>query len=220
MVKNYLLALATITLITGCTNEKSNPGLDEIFTSDMLGSTVGYLEKFTGVPKVINDDVNEYRIGPCSILAYKANGHINSLQLLEVSKQCTFDLGKMMGPDGTYVHQLTYGKVAHIFGKGHFTANCLGICGNAYDPSIYMTISGGYIVNYKDIQLETLLSDDEALKASIDWENHMVEQEGNDYVSSLEFNKTDKYDDVAFEYFKNVPITSIRIGYHISKNNP
>jgi hypothetical protein len=82
--------------------------LNLIFQPDMIGSTIAYLEHQIGPAKRIdNFPVNdagdlqrEYRIGPCTVNVY-GQSNISSLELINLSQECSFDLAPFLGSEGS-----------------------------------------------------------------------------------------------------------------------
>lgn len=198
-----------------------NPSLDKIFTLDMLGSDIAYLQQFTGIPKETwCNGSRTYKVGECIVTAHTETEKVLSLGL-EVNPRCTFDFGKMFGstPNAVWAHQLTYGKVENILGEGaHFSSDCIYACGNAEEPSVYITWHGSRAENYMDVQLElgyTGKKDDKVTTLIPAWAASMESQEGEDYVIGLGFNESTKYDALAATLFREVPVTRIQFGHGI-----
>ncbi|MDA3046193.1 hypothetical protein OFO10_03395 [Campylobacter sp. VBCF_06 NA8] len=194
--------------------------LAKIFTRDIIGSTVAYLEQFTGIPKQVSDYNNksrrEYHIENCIITVYSDQNNIRSLEL-EVSDECTFDISKMIYFDSKYyAHQLTYDKIYDVLGEYSvkFTSDCLYGCGNAAVPLSYLEYTGPHADNW----IEARFSTNSEFDGSSCWANYMEEREGVDYLINYEFSKDKKYDKIAYECFKGNKIDTIRIGYDIFNN--
>ena len=194
--------------------------LEKIFTRDTIGSTIAYLEQFTGIPKKVNNygqqEVREYHIEDCIVNIYGTNNDIRSLEL-EVSNECTFNISEMMNFDSKYyAHQLTFDKVYDVLGEygTKFTSDCLYLCGNAYQPSDYLEYRGPHVDNWIEVQFST----DGYHEGSSCWEDYMIKHEGEEYVIEMKFNTDKKYDKIAYQCFKGEKISKIRIGYGIFNN--
>lgn len=198
-----------------------NSTLDKIFTPDMLGSDIAYLQQFTGIPKETwCNGSRTYKVGECIVTVQAEMEKVLSLGL-EVNPKCTFDFGKMFGstPNAVWAHQLTYGKAENILGEGaHFSSDCIYACGNAEEPSVYITWHGSRADNFMQVQLElgyTGKEDDEVTTLIPAWAASMESLEGEDYVTGLSFNEDTKYDALAASLFREVPVTRIQFGHGI-----
>lgn len=210
-MRNLSLVLSAV-LSVGVAQAAYAGKLDEIFTRDMIGADIAYLQQFTGVPRTTLDGLfREYKVGQCTVTVY-GEKIVTSLEL-EVSPKCTFDLGKMIdgAPNKEWAHQLTMGWAE----GAHFSSDCIYMCGNAVDPSVYATLEGPRANGFLQIQLQVVLDEDKASDAADQWREHMVAKEGEDYVMETLFNKSNKYDDIAVRLFRDVPVRKIRIGYDI-----
>jgi hypothetical protein len=184
--------------------------IDSLFNVDRLG---GYLPKFeavAGLPDEVSGETRDYKVDGCEISVEAADKTIKSITL-QVSENCQPNRVLVGGGDWTF------DKVAEKVGGGPFSADCLRLCGNAYDPSVYMTIEGGHADNWLDIQIEAKLVGDPAVDAANKWETAMVAAEGEDYVIDLKFVCDQKYDDLASSLFTNVRITAVTIGKFLPK---
>ncbi|WP_288637872.1 hypothetical protein [uncultured Oxalobacter sp.] len=196
---------------------KPKSKLDEIFTTEMLSSDLPSLEKLAGKPKDKFGNTREYKVGKCPLTVYTDGKSISSIEM-KVSPSCTFDISNIAPnlPKNTYAHTLTHGQFDAITnGGGQFMADCLGMCGNAADPSVYHYWQAPRSDQFVEFMLETQLVTDKASNAASKWENIMRKKEGEDFVMYTKFN-CGKYDRDAHRLFKNVPITHIRVGSGIS----
>jgi hypothetical protein len=74
---------------------------------------------------------------------------------------------------------LTFGAFDESSGRDFvFSADCLTLCGNAYEPSVYALWDGPHAVSYMQVLLEAMLSSDEAIAASDVWANQIVKAKG------------------------------------------
>lgn len=198
---------------------KSKTKLDELFTYDMLESNVSELEKVTGKPRKKSGRTREYKVDGCPVTVETSRDRIHSLEV-EVSASCTFDLKQVASslPEGTQVNQLTHGAFASAAGiGGEFMADCLGGCGNAFDPSVYQHWVGSRADQMVNIMLRTKLVDDKAIDAAQKWQEMMEKEEGEGFVMNAEFN-CGKYNSEAQQFFKDVPITHVRVGLDLEKD--
>lgn len=188
--------------------------LDDIFTSDMLGAQVAYLETLTGVAWQMDAADRTYKVAGCVVTARTDKGAVKSLKLALTSR-CTFDPNKMLsGWKLPSANKITFGSFGTMTGsQGRFYADCLGTtCGNSYVPAVYYHYEGGHAENWVQVNLEVGLLDDAPIDASSTWEDAMEKKFGLDYVQSGKFNCDASLNAVAVQAFAPVKITAIEIG--------
>ena len=197
----------------------SDQVIGKIFTGDMLGAQVAYLEATTGPVWKIDPGIaagteqRVYKIDQCQVTAIVSNGAIQSLGM-DLNSSCTVDLNRFISRDTSIpsANSMTFGEFENIVGVGSFASDCLEGCGNAYDPSVYDHYTGPQSDNDIEIVVSVKLVDDKSISASEKWDSLMVAQSGSDYVQNTTFNCDGKYDSQARGFFKDVRITSIDIG--------
>lgn len=185
----------------------------EVFTGDMLGTNQRYFESVAGIPRESNGNDHHFKVQGCDITATIEGGKVSKLRL-ELTPKCQADLTQFVG---TYApapgKPLTVGAFTASSGGGlSFSADCLSMCGNAADPSVYAHWEGPHAVGFREVLLEVVLVSDAALDASGQWESHMRKAEGDDYVMETRFNCDQKYASIAQKAFENVPVTAVTIG--------
>lgn len=199
---------------------KNKTKLDELFTYDMLESPLSELEKVIGKPRKKSGKTREYDVDGCPVIVETAGKKIHSIEV-EASPSCTFDLNRVASslPEGTQINQLTHGAFAAASAGigGEFMADCLSGCGNAFDPSVYQHWIGPRADQMVNIMLQTKLVDDKAIDAAQKWQELMEKEEGEDFVMNTEFN-CGKYNSEAQQFFKDVPITHVRVGLDLEKD--
>lgn len=190
--------------------------VQEVFSGDMLGTNQRYFESVAGVPRESYGDDHLFRVKGCDITATIGGGKVDALRM-ELSDKCQVDLSSFIGsyapaPGGT----LTAGTFSAAAGAGlSYSANCLSMCGNAYDPSVYAIWQGPRAADFTEVILEVVLADDKAIDAANLWEKHMVAAEGEEYVMDTRFNCDNRFDEVALLAFKDIQITALTIGHHL-----
>ncbi|WP_370598622.1 hypothetical protein NMD15_04590 [Plesiomonas shigelloides] len=247
-MRNKLLIASLLTVLSGCDKASDEPAIQsqqqqvtiepasppqislikKIFNTEMLGANLPYLENVTGPARNTfsykeNEQTNTYRVDDCDITVNVSNGVVQSLEIEHLSPECTFDLnpffpnlgnGKLPMP-----HKMTFGQFDAFTDSGNYTADCLIGCGNAADPAVYENWEGSRADGNIELQLGVVLVADSAIEASNNWENAMVKTEGEDWVIDTKFNCTHKYNSIAKQAFKNVNITSIKIGFGLTETN-
>lgn len=59
-----------------------------------------------------------------------------------------------------------------------FYADCLDLCGNAYDPSVYALWEGPHAVSFTQVMLEVVLAGDQAVNAAYNWREAISKAKG------------------------------------------
>lgn len=187
----------------------------------MLNAEVRYLEHMVGPPRNINRIktlIHTYIVEGCTVTAHVSGSTITALGL-ELSPKCTFDLNVFFPVAGKPQFPLAHRATINKF-DGDFRADCLGMCGNAYDPSVYKIGHTSRAWGDLDVRVNVLLTSKAAIDAAVAWEAAMKKAESEDWMLALKFNCTDKYNSPASEAFRNVRITSIVIGYGLQEKLP
>ncbi|MGC5700732.1 hypothetical protein J4P02_11100 [Pseudomonas sp. NFXW11] len=185
----------------------------EVFTGDMLGTNQRYFESVAGIPRESNGDVHSFKVQGCDISATVQGGKVSTLRM-ELTPKCQADLTQFVGTFAPAPGKpLTVGAFAAASGGDlSFSADCLSMCGNAADPSVYAHWEGPHAVGFREVQLEVMLVSDAAINAASQWESQMSKAEGEDYVIETRFNCDTKHSAVAQKAFANVPVTAVTIG--------
>lgn len=216
--KPFFTAVILLTASNAVIAAKPNK-LSQLFDYEMLNADVAYFEKIAGVARNTTENKKTYKVEGCEIEADVTGGKISSLKL-NINKKCTFDLNKFVSNTSLPANLLTFGKFDSIIGKGgRFYSDCLSMCGNAADPSVYEYWSGSRAASNIEIMLEVTLVDDLSINAADKWQSVMEKTEGHDWIIDTKFNcpnkNEDKYNDAAHKAFKDVKISAITIGYGI-----
>lgn len=201
------------------TEVKSQSSVAEIFSPDIIGVDLAYFEQVAGVvARRTHDNTKEYRIDGCDIEVRFDRGQVSSLRIPATADCSNFSLNHFLpGYDGAFppLHKLTHGAFNRVAGDegGQFYADCLGMCGNAYDPSVYQSWTAARVHGGLEVILETLLVNDAGIDASFAWRHAMAAEQGEDWVLEGKFNCTRQYDSLARRLFVEVPVSAIQIGY-------
>lgn len=185
----------------------------EVFNGDMLGTNQRYFESVAGIPRESSGSQHVFKVQGCNITATIEDGSVTALRL-ETSKKCQADLATFISsfapPSGKLI---TFGAFEKSSG-GNFTysADCLVMCGNAYDPSVYALWEGPRAINNLQVLLEVTLSTDQAIDAANKWESQIRKAKDEDFVVSTSFNCDPQFAASARDAFANVPVSAITIG--------
>ncbi|MDZ4367603.1 MAG: hypothetical protein U0987_11350 [Afipia sp.] len=186
-------------------------GLTQIFQRSMLGAQVAYLERLTGPARNVDGRARTYVVTGCEVMVTVEKGAVRSLGLPSLSPKCTVSLADF-GFDGPLPNKATFGMFDELGFKTRYTADCLRSCGNAYDPSVYATVSTPHSNGFLTFRVGAVQSSDQALDAANKWEQVMEAAEGEDWLVEARFNCTDRYDAAAARALRDVRITSIEVG--------
>ena len=213
-MKRILATTFALPLICGMAQADSAQ-LDRIFTRQNINIPWTELEKTTGKPIASKEeeDTRRYQVGQCVVTAHSYNEkEVNSLELETITPACTFDLSQLVKVSkGTYVHKLTFGQFAKIAQDDGINANCLEGCPDE-PSSVGISWQGPESENYLEIVTHNNLTSQESKEAAAKWIGFMKAHEGNNYrPNSVAL--TLKHTKQGLAYFKDIPISSIRIGY-------
>ena len=194
-----------------------NPKLAQIFTPDVIGSNVAFLETITGPAFRTDGPLLTYKVGGCTVLVGQTNGKIDNIGIDGYGGACSFPIAQYFA--GGYDHPVpqlpTFGDISKGFG-GTFAADCLKLCGNAADPVVSLNYQGSHADNFNNLYAAvTIGADGPALNAYGDWGDKLVAKHGEAYVANGEYASDDSLQDVAAADFAKVPPTIIRVGQNL-----
>ena len=197
----------------------SDNKLSRIFRPEMLNAQIAYLETITGPALHVGDSFNsvverDYRVDGCRLKAY-TKGKMAIGYSLDLSSNCSFDLGAFLGNGYSWTDGLTIGKfVDGAYGEDmRAQSSCINSCGNSVDESVDFTFEGPHSANYLSIVFTVVLVTNQSIDAEQRWETLMRKKEGDDYVLNTRFNCSKKFDGMAIRAFYKVPVTQITMGY-------
>lgn len=231
-----------LSLSTPLTSSSPNPGavevphqayliapsvITKIFTPEMIGADRAYLEQFTGVARQTRNDmitpgsiVRIYHVNGCDITAYfggnSTEQSVNALAM-DVSAPCTFDLAPFIQEEKPVpVHQLTFGDFDQLMGHGtQYYADCLGLCGNAYDPAVYSHYSASRALGFVEVMASSTRVNDTSA-----WENIMRAYSGDEWVQERRYNcEPQHYSEQARSLFAKDGLQRIEIGYGLKQHH-
>lgn len=201
-MKNKILTLSMILLLPMVSHAAS---VDTVMSTKNLGKPLKTLG--LGVSPQEEYGVHSYKINGCAIdVEVKAdpNKTIESISIAS-SAACqgaqlseVFQDKKRPG-----LVNLTFGQLTSVLGAPHYTADCLTLCGNAYNPSMY--------ASWGVFSAEVVLVDDQSIDASINWGKAISKKYDQDYVIDNRFNCTKEFDALAAQEFKDVKISKLTL---------
>lgn len=179
--------------------------LNAILTTQNLGKPLKSLG--LGVSKESGYLKHEYTVNGCPLeveVKDDASKTIVALSI-EVSPKCqTAQLSDVLGAKKLPpLSTLTFGQLDALLGPARYMADCLTLCGNAYNPAV--------AARWGSFSAEVLLVDGPAIDASMNWERAINSKYSEDYVVDNLFNCTKEFDEVAAREFKNVKVTKLTL---------
>lgn len=207
------LALACLPLFA-----QAQTGVAQLFNGEMLGTNLKHFESLAGVARTSAGDQHSYKVQGCEITADAPGGTINSLRL-SLSPGCQADLSSFIGDFAPAANQPLSIAALHASTGGplEFYADCLQLCGNAADPSVYAFWEGPRAVNFAQVLVEVVLTDDAAIAAAGKWSAEMTRHKGEDFVLEGRYNCDRSFDPIALQSFKQIAVTAVTLGAELSK---
>jgi hypothetical protein len=195
-----------------------NPTLAQIFTPDVLGANVAWLETITGPAFRTDGSDRTYKVGGCTVIVGATAGKIDNIGIDGYGPACNFPIAQYFasGYDYAVPRVPTFGDIKKGLG-GAYGATCLHLCGNATDPLVMLTYRGSHADNFNDLYATvTINQDGPAMNAFTDWGDKLVAKHGAAYVSNGEYSDGDSLQDVAAQDFAKVSPTLIRVGQNLA----
>lgn len=189
--------------------------LDQIFVPDTLDAQVSYLETLTGPAWRVEGDRRLYKLGAC-VLEVTAPGHVVQSLGVELSPQCAPDLSPFTAsPNRLPAFPMTVHQAETALGQPVYRADCLEMCGNAYDPSLYAYISGYHANNFIDVLLGIPQVTKPAEDAAAAWAAKMEQAKGADYVTDGTYNCSQDFQGEAAALFRNLRVAHVTVGHNL-----
>jgi hypothetical protein len=187
--------------------------LARIFTPDILGANLAYVETITGPAFSTEGADRTYKVDGCKVIVGVAKGKIANIGIDGVSQHCSFPIAQYFASG--YDHPVppfpTFGDIKDGFG-GHYDADCLALCGNAADPEVSLAYQGSHADNFTNLYAAIPIADEPQLAAYLDWSAKLTAKYGQDYVANGKFHDGDAMDDVAAKDFARIHPQTIRVG--------
>lgn len=188
--------------------------LAKIFTADMLGANVAYLETITGPAFKSEDGVNTYKVDGCTVVVGVEGGKIENLGVDGYGGACSFNIAQYFaeGYDHPVPNEPTFGDIKTGLG-GDYAADCYRSCGNAADPVVSLSYEGSHADNFNELVASSPVAADPVLQAYETWSDALVARYGEDAVALGRM--PDNLPDVAAKAFQSVRPATIRVGQHL-----
>jgi hypothetical protein len=187
--------------------------LAQIFTPDILGANVAYLETITGPAFSTLGTDRIYKVDGCEVIVGDAKGRIANIGIKGMNAHCSFPIAQYFasGYDHPVPNYPTFGDIKQGFGGG-FDADCLTLCGNANDPVVTLSYQGSHADNFTNLYAAVTIGEGPALDAYEDWAGKLGAKYGRDYLVNGKYHTGDSMDDVAAKDFAAVHPDIIRVG--------
>lgn len=207
-------ALAAITMALSALPAHAQTA-QSLFAPDTLFVQVAYVEKTVGPAWKVQGDHRQYKLGPCVVTLIAQKGEVIGMEM-DVNAQCNPDLQNFVGVAGPLrVAGKTFGDIAAIVPNNEYAADCLTMCGNAYDPSLYMILRGAHFNDFIDVAVSAAQVDKRTIEAGAQWATAMEKAKGEEYVMGTDFNCDRSKDAAAQVILAPARITHIQAGQQL-----
>ncbi len=208
-------ANAASTATNNAAASATTPGatLAKIFSPDILGANVAWLEQITGPAFTSEGSDRTYKVGDCQVIVGVAGDKIANIGIVGYGPACSFPIAQYFATG--YGHPLpnvpTFGDIQQGLG-GSYAVDCLRLCGNAADPVVSLSYQGSHADNFTNLYAAISVVDDKTVAAYSDWGDKLAAKYGEAYVTSGKFHSGDDLNDVAAKDFAPIRPTTIRVG--------
>ena len=188
--------------------------LAKVFTPDILGANVAYLEaNVTGPAFSTTGNDRIYKVEGCKVIVGAVKGRIVNVGIGGMSGHCSFPVAQYFasGYDHPVPPYPTFGDIEQGFG-GSFDADCLTLCGNAADPVVSLSYQGSHADNFNDLYAAISIGEGPALDAYMDWSGKLGAKYGQSYLVDGKYHTGDAMGDVAAKDFANIHPDIVRVG--------
>lgn len=202
----------------GKKTDQSQELLAQLISLDAIGLNMAHVEKIAGPPIRSEDHSHQFNIGGCHLRlkSDESDKAVRSVQVA-VTPACDVDVGGILGLEERLpLKSLTFGKFNDATTSGSYLADCLGDCGNAYVPNVYLLTSGSRAMQFKDVMIYIPLADAAALEARDHWLQAMAAKEPEKWIEEMEFNcSPERYRDAAVMAFGAINPSFIAFGHDL-----
>ena len=190
-----------------------NPKLAQIFTPDVLGSNVAFLETITGPAFRTEGSDRTYKVGGCTVIVGATAGKIDNIGIDGYGGACSFPIAQYFagGYDPPAPLQPTFGDIAKGMG-GVYATDCLKLCGNAADPVVSLTHQGSHADNFNNLYASVPVVDDAVVTAWQAWSDRLGAKYSDAVMEEGTAKMGDTLQDVATQNFAKIRPTVIRVG--------
>ena len=209
-----LIKIATLTLLASTASFAfgQSKKIEQVFSYDMIGADIPYLESFIGIAKRTDTHfkTKTYLVDGCQLKVGYDNNSVTTMAVSTGGK-CNFTIDDIPIGSPIKTDQVFFGMTGPV----DYYADCLYFCGNAYDPSVYEHYQGSRAEGFQEILLGSSRA---PYEATSQWVDVMIAKEGEEWVMDNRFNcDPRKYHDVAEKGLKGQKVDWIMIGYNLKK---
>lgn len=209
----HAAAINTVAPTNAAAPAPPNPKLAQIFTPDVLGSNVAFLETITGPAFRTEGSDRTYKVGGCTVIVGATAGKIDNIGIDGYGGACSFPIAQYFagGYDPPVPQQPTFGDIAKGMG-GVFSSDCLKLCGNAADPVVSITHQGSHADNFNNLYASVPVVDDAVVNAWQAWSDRLSAKYSDAVMEEGTAKMDDTAQDVAAQAFAKIRPTVIRVG--------
>ena len=189
------------------------PNLSAIIRVDTIGATKAFVERTLGQSTYETEQEANYQIDGCAVSLSLAGNSVNAVSIA-LAPGCRFDMSGLVGSEQPVPVEgpITFARFETLFGQARYTAPCLTLCGNAYDPYLDAVVGGSHANGFVDIAAHVLFVEDGALDAAAAWREQLTAVAGEDFVTSTGFNCDPRHDGIARQAFSTANVEMLRFG--------
>lgn len=214
MRKQFNIAIALVSVCIGSSFAFANSSkIEQVFSYDMIGMDVAYLESIIGIARKTDTDyqTKDYLVDGCHLKVGYNGLSIESLTV-DLTNQCHFNLRDIISYNAVVPSdKLVFGMTGPVT----YYADCLLGCGNAYDPAVYELYQGPRAENFRELLLSSI---SDSYEARSKWRDTMIAKEGEEWVMNGYFNcDPHKYNNVAINALEGEKVDQITIGYNLER---
>lgn len=183
---------------------------------NLLGLQIAYVEARTGPAREVFEDLRVYEVDGCDITLTAKDSEVKGVRVPMTPACSTAARSLLLSRGIPATMPLTFGAYAAAVGGAKFGADCLYLCGNAADPTVFMIGGGSHADGWVMTRAIAVQVDDATLKAADTIEDAVRLGSGEDYLLSTRFNCDPTYDAVALSALRDVAIGEIEVGYDLN----
>ncbi|UNM97250.1 hypothetical protein MMG00_05200 [Ignatzschineria rhizosphaerae] len=212
MRKQFNIAIVLVLVCIGSSFAFANSSkIEQVFSYDMIGMDVTYLESIIGIARKTDTDyqTKDYLVDGCHLKVGYNGLSIESLTV-DLTNQCHFNLRDIISYNAVVPSdKLVFGMTGPVT----YYADCLLGCGNAYDPAVYELYQGPRAESFRELLLSSI---SDSYEARSKWTDTMIAKEGEEWVMNGYFNCDPyKYNNVAINALEGEKVDQITIGYNL-----
>ncbi|QIL74149.1 hypothetical protein G7048_27105 (plasmid) [Diaphorobacter sp. HDW4B] len=186
---------------------------------EAIGLNLEYVVRVSGQAMRIEGNQQQFDLQGCKFVLTTDDAKQSILGVqLELSRECPVDVGPILNADKPIrPAELTFGMAEQYFRPGNYLSDCLSMCGNSYDPSIFWAAEGSRADGFGTVVLSVPITGDAVVNAASRWRDAMEKSESEDWiVVQTGFNcAPEKYRDVAVREFSGMHPAYLSFGHSV-----